>query len=575
PAFWEVMAEQGVPAYVHRMPASYPLTETTATVFPDMGMPDLAGALSGISYLWTENPWQGDSLTGESYHVETIKMNRRNADMWLKWSKLYGPPLTILNVDDLKAQVADAIAVGENEKANSLQKEIERKQELSVPIALMVDNTGDAPQLAVQIEGEYATAGLGEWSNWVQVEFSDFMGGMMPITGYTRFRFLSAEPFEAYALPIQLDPFVGGGISMPEGASAELAEAIGPYIVQGFADAYKSYKAELLDTDGFLNQSDMVLEERTRMMHYGLDQVEESGGLLFLYTGSLDMRCHMLWHLQDEEHPHQEAPGDYLGVPFDEQIDRIYVQVDQMLGEMVARIEKMESETGESVELIVMSDHGFAPFRRKMHINDWLVQEGYLVLKDGAASAPNLMYEVDAEGHPKLGSGPVDWSKSKAYCVGFNGIILNRMGREAEGIVTEAEADALLAEITGKLLALEDGGRPVFTKVLPATEVFSGPEEVLELAPDLQLGFNTEFGASDECATGGVVGGLEPGNCMVDNDSRWSGSHLMDPELVRGTIISRSGKSFSKDPALEDITATLYSLFDVTPPEGMDGRPLY
>jgi predicted AlkP superfamily phosphohydrolase/phosphomutase len=569
------MAEQGVPAYVHRMPASYPLTETTATVFPDMGMPDLAGALSGISYLWTENPWQGDSLTGESYHVETIKMNRRNADMWLKWSKLYGPPLTILNVDDLKAQVADAIAVGENEKANSLQKEIERKQELSVPIALMVDNTGDAPQLAVQIEGEYATAGLGEWSNWVQVEFSDFMGGMMPITGYTRFRFLSAEPFEAYALPIQLDPFVGGGISMPEGASAELAEAIGPYIVQGFADAYKSYKAELLDTDGFLNQSDMVLEERTRMMHYGLDQVEESGGLLFLYTGSLDMRCHMLWHLQDEEHPHQEAPGDYLGVPFDEQIDRIYVQVDQMLGEMVARIEKMESETGESVELIVMSDHGFAPFRRKMHINDWLVQEGYLVLKDGAASAPNLMYEVDAEGHPKLGSGPVDWSKSKAYCVGFNGIILNRMGREAEGIVTEAEADALLAEITGKLLALEDGGRPVFTKVLPATEVFSGPEEVLELAPDLQLGFNTEFGASDECATGGVVGGLEPGNCMVDNDSRWSGSHLMDPELVRGTIISRSGKSFSKDPALEDITATLYSLFDVTPPEGMDGRPLY
>lgn len=575
PAFWEVMADQGVPTYVHRMPASYPLTETTATVFPDMGTPDLAGALSGISYLWTENPWEGDSLTGESYHVETIKMNRRNADMWHKWSKLYGPPLTILNVDDLKTQVADAIAAGENEKANSLQKEIERKQELSVPIALMVDNTGAGPQLAVQIENEFATAALGEWSNWVKVEFSDFMGGMMPISGYTRFRFLSAEPFEAYALPIQLDPFVGGGISMPEEASAELAAAIGPYIVQGFADAYKSYKAELLDTPGFLDQSDMVLEERTRMMHYGLDQVEETGGLLFLYTGSLDMRCHMLWHLQDSEHPHQEAPGDYLGVPFEEQIDRIYVQVDQMLGEMMTRIEKMEAETGDTIELIVMSDHGFAPFRRKMHINDWLMQEGYLVLKDGATSAKNLMYDADAEGHPKLGTGAVDWSKSKAYCVGFNGIILNRVGREAEGIVTEDEADALLAEITGKLLALEDGGRPVFTKVLPATEVYSGPKEVLEMAPDLQLGFNTEFGASDECATGGVVGGLEKGNCMVDNDSRWSGSHLMDPDLVRGTIISRSGQSFSKDPALEDITATLYSLFEVTPPEGMDGRPLY
>jgi len=49
----------------------------------------------------------------------------------------------------------------------------------------------------------------------------------------------------------------------------------------------------------------------------------------------------------------------------------------------------------------------------------------------------------------------------------------------------------------------------------------------------------------------------------------------MDPELVRGTIISTSGKTFKKDPALEDITATLYSLFNVDPPEGIDGLPLY
>jgi bisphosphoglycerate-independent phosphoglycerate mutase (AlkP superfamily) len=49
----------------------------------------------------------------------------------------------------------------------------------------------------------------------------------------------------------------------------------------------------------------------------------------------------------------------------------------------------------------------------------------------------------------------------------------------------------------------------------------------------------------------------------------------MDPELVRGTIIAESGNSFSKDPALEDITATLYSLFSLSVPENMDGKPLY
>jgi len=572
PAFWEVLANADVPTYVHRMPASYPLTETSATVFPDMGTPDLVGAASGISYLWTENPFKGKSLTGESYRVELVEMNRRKDDMWIKWTKLYGPPETILNVDDLKAEMHEATESGNNEKANALAKEIEREQEVSVPIALMVDNTGDAPQLAVQIEGHYATAGLGEWSNWVKVEFS-VLGGLMPISGYTRFRFMSAQPFEVYALPIQFDPFAPAAeISMPPEASAEMAEAIGPYIVQGFADAYKSYKGLLLDTSGFINQSDMALEERTKMMHYGLDQIEETGGLLFLYTGSLDMRCHMLWHTSDDAHPHQEEPGEYLGVPYDQQIDRIYSQVDVMLGEMVARIEKMELESGNKIELIVMSDHGFAPFRRKMHINDWLIQEKYLVLKEGITETHDLNLDLDADGQPIKGSGPVDWSKTKAYCIGFNGIILNREGREREGIVTDSEVDALLTEITGKLLALEDGGRPVLTRVLPATEVFQGPSNVMKNAPDLQLGFNTGFGASDECAIGGVVGG---GAFLVDNDSRWSGSHLMDPELVRGTIISTSGKSFSKDPALEDITATLYSLFSVTPPEDLDGLPLY
>lgn len=573
PPFWDVLAKQGVPTYVHRMPASFPLIETEAVVYPDMGTPDLAGAASGVSYLWTEEAWQGKSQVGESYRVEVIEMNRRRDDLWIKWSKMYGPAETILNVDDLRAQIAEATEAGEMEKANQLTAEIGRKQEVSVPVALMVDNTGDAPQLAVQIEDQYATAELGEWSNWVKVEFS-VLGGLMPITGYTKFRFLSAQPFKAYALPVQFDPYAPADtISMPPEASIDLANAIGPYIVQGFADAYKSYKAELLNTEEFINQSDMVLEERTRMMHYGLDQIEETGGLLFLYTGSLDMRCHMLWHLQDEEHPHQEDKGVYDGVAFEEQIDRVYMQVDDMLGEMVARIEKMEADSGDKIELIVMSDHGFAPFRRKMHVNDWLVQEGYLVLKEGVEKTSSLALDLDEHGHPIAGTGDVDWSKSKAYCVGFNGIILNRAGREPEGIVADGEVDALLQEITTKLLAMEDGGEPVFTTVVPATEVFSGDQTYL--APDLQLGFNVGFGASDECASGQVVGTYKDGTVLVDNDSRWSGSHLMDPELVRGTIISKSGKAYSKDPALEDITATLYSLFQVTPPEGMDGKSLY
>ena len=558
PAFWEVMSEQGVPVYVHRMPASYPLTESKAVVFPDMGTPDLVGALSGVAYLFTEDEEQ-TARVSDSYRVERIKMKRRNENLWKASSRIYGPADTMINVDDFLEEQHAAEAAGDFAAANKVAKKIEREQEVFTAIDLMVDNTGDSPVLAVDVDGAYAIAGLGEWSNWVPIEFV-MLGGLVPVPGYTRFRFISAEPFEAYAVPVQFDPWAPvSPISTPDEAAGELADAIGPYFTQGFADAYKAYKGHVLDTSGFINESDMVLEERTKMMHYGLDQIDETGGLLFLYAGSLDMRCHMLWHTSDAEHPHQEGPGEYDGVPYDKQIDRVYAQIDTMFGELMARVGELEKEHGEEIEVIVMSDHGFAPFRRKMHVNDWLVQEGYLVMAEGKT-------KTGAHG---LAGDDIDWSKSKAYAVGFNGIIINRQDRESQGIVSDSEAVALMAEMTSKLMAMTDQGNKVFTAIKRADEVFSG--EQLAQAPDLQLGFNIGYGASDECATGAVTGE----GVIVDNDSRWSGSHLMDPELVRGTIVSVNGRDLVKDPALEDITATLYKLFAVEAPENLDGVPLF
>jgi len=574
PAFWDGLSEAGVPVYVHRMPASFPLTETSATVYPDMGTTDLTGAAAGVAYVWTDDPSRDSSIT-DSARVEKVRVNKRRAELWKLPTRLYGPAETILNVDDLKKAQHAALEAGDNAEANRIAGEIERKQEVFTPITLYVDQSGEAPQFAVDIDGEYATAALGGWSNWVRVDFS-LLGGLMPLSGYTRFRFVSADPFVVDALPIQYDPWnPATPVSMPEEASAELADAIGPYLVQGFPDAYKAYKTKALDTPGFLDESDMVLRERQRMMDFGLDQLDETGGLLFFYTGSLDLRCHMLWFTSDEEHPHQEPPGRYLERPFSEQIDRIYEQVDAMLGRLMERVEEMEADGKGPVELIILSDHGFAPFRRKMHVNDWLVQEGYLVLKDGETrtGAHGLAYEADEHGDPQAGTGVIDWSRTRAFSVGFNGIILNRVGREDAGIVTPEQAGPLLQEMTTKLLALEDGGTPVLTAVVPATEVFSGP--ALASAPDLQLGFNVGFGCSDESAAGQVTGDWQSGEIIVDNDSRWSGSHLMDPELVRGTLVVRSGATLSKDPALEDVTATLFSLFGVTPPAGTDGKPLY
>ena len=87
--------------------------------------------------------------------------------------------------------------------------------------------------------------------------------------------------------------------------------------------------------------------------------------------------------------------------------------------------------------LIVMSDHGFAPYYKKVHLNTWLYQNGYLAL-----------VRADEIGqHPLFNN--VFWRRTRAYAAGLNGLYLNVAGREAKGIVRAgAEYDALLDEIS-------------------------------------------------------------------------------------------------------------------------------
>ena len=57
----------------------------------------------------------------------------------------------------------------------------------------------------------------------------------------------------------------------------------------------------------------------------------------------------------------------------------VYSLMDELMGRM------LEAAGGKPL-VMVMSDHGFGPLEGFFHVNTWLLQEGYLVLKGGAAS---------------------------------------------------------------------------------------------------------------------------------------------------------------------------------------------
>ena len=123
------------------------------------------------------------------------------------------------------------------------------------------------------------------------------------------------------------------------------------------------------------------------------------------------------------------------------------------------------------------------------------------------------------------------------------------------------------------VLALTDAdGTKVLLRVDKRDEVYHGDQ--LDHAPDLVLGYNRGYGASDDAALGKLVLSATP-KVLADNKSRWSGNHLMAPEVVPGVFLTNRKNLQPKDANLVDVTATMLSFFGVPSPPQARGKTLF
>jgi predicted AlkP superfamily phosphohydrolase/phosphomutase len=297
---------------------------------------------------------------------------------------------------------------------------------------------------------------------------------------------------------------------------------------------------KVLDDGEFLKQTNIVLEEELRMLEYELNRFKS--GFLFFYIGRVDQLSHMFWRTMDPNHPAYDPAGKHRYV-----IENSYREMDTVLGKVLNRIDA-------NTTLIVLSDHGFAPFYRAFNLNSWLNNEGYVTLVDD--SIDEFFQNVD-------------WAKTRAYGVGFNGLYLNLTGRERSGIVKPWEREALLDEISKRLLAIRDTktGQRVISKVYKVEEIYTG--SYVKDAPDLIIGYNKGYRATWE-----TVLGKFPKEILRDNTEKWSGDHLMEAELVPGILLSNK-KIKSKHPALYDIAPTILAEFGIPKQMGMVGNNLF
>jgi len=508
-AFWQILEDHDIPATIFKMPSNFPPVETKQRTLSGMGTPDITGSIGEFNYFTTQVTELQQDIGGGEIHEVYVIGNRVEA-------KLPGPK-------------------------NAFKK---NQPESSIDFKVFLDPVNPLAKIVIQ-DQEFILKEK-EWSSWKKVRFPMIL--TQSISGICMFYLKQVRPdFKLYISPINIDPAAPAmPISTPESYVKELEKQFGSFYTKGLPADFKAMSHGVLDEEEFLAQDDTILRERVQMFEYELARFDS--GLLFYYVSSTDQRQHMFWRFIDQQSPMYDPD---LARKHGNAIETIYKEADKMLDMALSKADK-------NTIVMVMSDHGFTPFRRTFNVNSWLKENGYIRLINNWRQGQEEAFMN------------TNWSRTKAYSYGLNSLYINEKGREGEGIVNPgAEKEALVREIAHKLEQVTDPktGERVVTNAYIAQDCYQGPQ--VEQAPDIIVGYNSGYRTSWSAPLGRITKEV-----FGDNMDKWSGDHCMDPAVCPGILLA-SEKIKADSPALFDLTPTILSLFGIEKPDNMVGKKIF
>lgn len=378
-------------------------------------------------------------------------------------------------------------------------------------------------------------------------------------------------------------PSLKNSVTYPESLLDEIFANVGDYIL--YPDPGQAYSDSGIDA--FLQRLYRTTELRVATLDY-LRRREAWDFTMVVFNGT-DTISHALWKFMDSSHPLHD-PG--RAAKYGHAIRDYYATVDHYLATIVAGLD-------EDTTLILMSDHGFGPFHKFIHVNNWLIREGFMHTRPGLL--PSLKKTMFRLGFApmnvynalmKLGLGAlkrevvrgqgqglmktlflsfedVDWPRTKAYSLGNVGqIYVNVTGREPCGCVAPGtEYEQVREEIIQRLWLLHDPAtnEQVVEAVYRREEIYSGDQ--LELAPDIvfiptrmeYFGFGEyEFGSHKI---------IEPMARGISGTHRMNGIFLAYGRDIRPGVTVENAH-------LTDLAPTILHIMGEPVPGHMDGRIL-
>lgn len=306
----------------------------------------------------------------------------------------------------------------------------------------------------------------------------------------------------------------------------------------------------MLDVEGFRTEDkDRLLSDIYRMTdgHFAVakELLRREPWDLFIHVEmGPDRLHHGFWRYFDPSHRRHDPGSPYLSVARD-----YYSHIDAQLGDLL-------DIAGDEVAVVLLSDHGAKRMDGSFNLNDWLIAEGLLVLKEQPAGICDLKPDM------------VDWPRTTAWAWGgyYARVFINLKGREPQGKVEPERYEAVRAELIARLENLtDDTGRRMATRALRPEEIFSGP--YVKQAPDLIVYFDDlSWRAGQDVGHEGFYSfetEIGPDDAVHDYD---------------GIIVvhepGQQSASVIEGARAVDVAPTLLDLIGVPVPEKLEGRSL-